>query len=461
MDLEKEIEDLKTEKEIENIEDENLDETSLDLTMERAKVISELAHPPVEALLIRLHRGKLDLKPNYQRHFVWTKKTASNLIESLLLNIPIPSIFVSEGKGGVWEVIDGQQRLRSIFQFIEGKFEEAPNKTQDFTLNHLDVLTSLSGKRFEDLSDELQESILSKPLPVIVIKSNTNEDVKFEMFNRLNSNITRLNNQELRNCMYRGTYNDFIKEMAENATFQTLVNRPNYKKRMLDVELVLMFFTFLDKNWDQYKGGMKQLLNKNMLDNQNKPRSEFKEKEEQFKKSIDIIKSMFKPEEAFRVFAREENSKHCMFTREFNQGLFLILMYGFTLYEKNQIFPHLEEIRERLLSLEINNDDFREALQGSGTNSRSNMIKKFRIWTNALAEILHAPEDNPRIFPRKLKEEFYKADPTCKLCKQLIVNIEDAEVDHIIAYDKGGKTVRENAQLAHRYCNRHKSDNIQ
>ena len=459
MNFEKEIEELKTEKEIEEIENDGLEDTSLNLTMERAMVMSEPAHPTVDSLMARLRRGKLNLKPNYQRHFVWTKKTASNLIESLLLNIPIPSIFVSEGKDGVWEVIDGQQRLRSIFQFIEGKFEESPNKTQNFTLNHLDVLTSLSGKTFTDLSDVLQERILSKPLPFIVIKSNTNEEVKFEMFNRLNSNITKLNNQELRNCLYRGTYNDFIKKMAENPTFQKLLNRPNYKKRMLDVELVLMFFTFLDMNYDQYKGGMKQLLNKNMLDNQNKQQEEFKEKEEKFKKSIDLINDMFHTSEAFRMFT-SDNEGRCSFSEQFNQGLFLILMYGFTPYDKNQVHPHLEELRERLLSLQINNEEFKNSLQGSGTNNRANTIKKFRIWTNAIYEILNAPQDNPRCFPRKLKEELYNEDSTCKICGKKIYNINDAEVDHKIPYDKGGKTERSNAQLSHRYCNRHKSDNI-
>lgn len=458
MNLEKEIENLKTEKEIEDIEHEGTEETSLNLTMEKAMVISEPAHPTVEALILREHRGKLNLKPNYQRHFVWTKKTASNLIESLLLNIPIPSIFVSEDKNGIWEVIDGQQRLRSIFQFIEGKFQETPAQTQNFTLNHLDVLTSLSGKCFKDLDDALQERILSKPLPLIVIKSSTNEDVKFEMFNRLNSNITKLNNQELRNCLYRGTYNDFMKEIAQNATFQKLLNRPNYKKRMLDVELVLMFFSFLDKNYDQYNGGMKQLLNKNMLDNQNKPRSEFKEKEEKFKKSIDLINDMFHKGEAFRIFTSDHEG-NCHFTEQFNQGLFLILMYGFTPYEKHQVHGHLEELRERFLSLQVNNEDFRNSLQGSGTNTRTNTIKKFRIWINAIQEILNAPQDNPRCFPRHIKEKLYNENPICKICGHRIFNIEDAEVDHITAYAKGGKTILENAQLAHRHCNRYKSDN--
>lgn len=458
---EKEIENLKEEKEIETLENAGTEETPLNLTLEQAEVIAVPTNDSVDVFLNKKLHHEINLQPNFQRKYVWSKKQASNLIESLLLNIPIPPIFVSEDKDGIWEVIDGQQRLTAIDQFVEGTYENEKGERQPFALSKLSILTELSDKTFNDFTPQLKRRLLNRPLPWIVVKSSTNKDVKFEMFNRLNSNITKLNNQELRNCLYRGTYNEFIKEMAQNSDFQALLHHANYQKRMIDVELILMFFSFLDMDYHQYNGDMKQVLNRNMMLHQYQDRKEFKEKEDKFKKSIALIKYMFaRPEEAFRIFSVAEG-KRCEFTKRFNQGLFLVLMYGFTPYDKHQVFPHIEELRERFLSLQIGNEDFRNSLIGSGTNSRANMIKKFHIWMNAIQEILDAPEDNPRCFPRKIKEALYEESQICKLCGQRIFNIEDSEVDHIIPYDKGGKTVRENAQLVHRYCNRHKSDNIQ
>lgn len=104
--------------------------------------------------------------------------------------------------------------------------------------------------------------------------------------------------------------------------------------------------------------------------------------------------------------------------------------------------------------MEIHNDLFIDSLTGSGTTRKNKVFNKFQIWGDTLKGILGYPKDEPRCFSYKLKEDLYKANPICKICKQRINSIDNAEVDHITCYWKGGKTILENARLTHRICNR-------
>lgn len=454
--LEEQIKDLEIEKEQSEMWDE--EDNALNISDKDLKIHSHPETPNVKSLYDDFKDGDLILQPDYQRRFVWDKKKASNLIESILLDIPIPPIFISE-ENGKREVIDGQQRLASIFHYMDNTFISSSGvQTSGFKLSKLKVLESLSGKKFKELNETQQKAIKKRALSVIVIEANTNKDIKFEMFNRLNSNITKLNNQELRNCLYRGKYNEFIKRLAQNDTFKKLINRPDYEKRMLTEELVLLYFTFLDKDYHQYKGNMKQLLNNNMENNKNITDKNLKDKEEKFKKSIDIIKMMFKDGEAFRIFGYDDKNKYYKFEKtKINQGLYLILMYWFSIYEKNQVMPYLDILREELLNLQTHNEDFVLSLTGSGTNNVSSILKKFDIWGNTVKNILDYPHSEPRIFSYQLKEQLFNENNTCSICGNKIHNIDDCEIDHIECFSKGGLTIAENARLTHRYCNRHRA----
>lgn len=441
---------------IENEEDEDLIEEEKTLTLREGykKIISEESNPTIETLFKNYKDGELILHPQYQRNFVWDKQKASNLIESILLNISIPPIYTSDN-GEYEEVIDGQQRLKSIFSFIEGTF---PTTNKDFKLSKLKILKDLSGKKFQDLEKKFKREIRKKPLKFVTVKSNQEdfdqENIKFEMFERLNTNITRLNDQELRNCMYRGKYNDFLKKMAEYDDFQYIIYKPTFKKRMKDIELVLIFYAFYHTNYVQYKGNTKQLLNEDMLRNRVKLSDrDLQDLEKQFKKSVSLIKHIF-DKNAFKFFTINDETKVGSFGSRLNVGLYEILMYWFTPYKKNQIIPYSDLIREELLNLEIHNSEFIDSITGSGTTSKDKVFTKFEIWGETIKGIVSYPKSEPRSFSYKLKEDLYNEDSTCQLCSQKIHNIDDAEVDHITCYWKGGKTVPNNARLTHRFCNR-------
>lgn len=435
---------------VEEIEDELYES---DAGYEFGKQKRQLNYRPSDPDISTLHRkyknGELILDPEFQRNFVWDNVKSSNLIESILLKIPIPIIFTFEDEEKE-EVIDGQQRLTAIFSFIDGKYPDG----KEFKLSKLKILSELAGKRFKDLDESLQKQIWNRGLPLIHIQESSQEDVKFEMFERLNTNITRLNAQELRNCMYRGPYNELIKKLAAKPDFQEILNKHIYSKRMLDSELVLLFFAFYHKNYQLYKGNAKQLLNEDMRKYRHIGSEETKELEAQFNKSVSLVKQIF-GKNAFRICTLDDSTKQVRFdTRKLNQGLFLVLMYGFTPYRKEEIIPVADLIREEMINLQIHDASFLDSLVGSGTNSKEKVIKKIDIWMNTLKGIVGYPSNEPRSFSYDLKKQLFDANPICGLCGQKIVSVDDSEVDHIICYWKGGKTIPQNARLTHRTCNR-------
>ena len=149
----------------------------------------------VNSIIDKINRGKVNLRPSYQREYVWTVRTASKLVESLMLNIPIPTMFFHEVNSGCLEVVDGKQRLTSIWSFTKGKF---PDGTP-FKLKGLDVFGEYNDCSFSELPGDLQERILDHPLNVHTIGKQSQPDFVFEVFERLNMGATQLNEQELRN----------------------------------------------------------------------------------------------------------------------------------------------------------------------------------------------------------------------------------------------------------------------
>lgn len=168
-----------------------LDEDELELAqgIER-KIIWQAKDFSIREFTSMLQDGDLVLQPEYQRKYVATVNIASRLIESVLMDVPIPVIYLAEEKDGSYSVIDGQQRLTSFISFINGKF---PNG-ETFKLSGLKVYKELNKKSFSELDKEYQSKIRTTTLHTIVIKKESNEDVKFEIFERLNTGSIKLNN---------------------------------------------------------------------------------------------------------------------------------------------------------------------------------------------------------------------------------------------------------------------------
>jgi len=157
---------------------------------------------------------------------------------------------------------------------------------------------------------------------------------------------------------------------------------------------------------------------------------------------------------AFKRFYKgdEKNPNGYWEPKKFNASLYDILMYSFAKEDKNKVYQNLDSIREALIYLMTNDQDFIDAIELS-TSSVQAVTKRFDKWRLTLQDIIGIAKKEPRCFSLKLKQELYDNDPTCSICGQRIQNIDDAAIDHIEQYWAGGKTIPENARLTHRYCN--------
>jgi hypothetical protein len=161
------------------------------------------------------------------------------------------------------------------------------------------------------------------------------------------------------------------------------------------------------------------------------------------------------------VAGSKEDPNGC-YERKMNKGLFDIIMFGFTMYDENQIIPNSDAIREELLWMMTHEEDFINAISGSGTDSKEKTLTRFDKWLSALKEIVGIPVNEPRTFSYQYKKQLWESNTTCARCGQRIQITDDAEVDHVEQYWRGGKTIPSNARLTHRYCNRSRPrDDIQ
>ena len=323
----------------EAVEDE---EEHLGLPITSRKIYTKQADAEVDGLYRKHQRAKLIVQPDFQRHFIWDEKKASRLIESAILDIPIPSIYLAEENDGREYVIDGQQRLMSFFSFIDGRFPSG----KEFRLTGLKVLQELNGKIFKELEQQLQDKILYYKSRVITFPSESDEQLKFEVFERLNTGSVSLNNQELRNCIYHGPYIDLLRELSKEEDFRYLLGLSDQEKRMGDIELVARFAAFYHVTYMKYKSPMKDFIDNDIRIYRYITDKDARALRLAFKNAISTIKSIF-DKSAFKRYVRgdAENHNGKWLSRQFNKGLYDVLMYAFAKANKNMVYNHLDAIK--------------------------------------------------------------------------------------------------------------------
>lgn len=414
------------------------------------KIIAQQADREVASLYEKHQRGRLKLDPDFQRKFVWNQKQASRLIESILLNVPLPMIYLAEQSDGKEEVIDGQQRLTSIFFYIDGKF----GSQSSFRL--VGVGKEINGKTFKELDEERQDRIRGFTIRTVTFSKDSDVDLKYMIFERLNSGSVKLNHQELRNCTCWGPYNNLLKEMALDSDFVRLLgfDKDTGDRKMRDVELVLRFAAFYHSQYRGYKAPMKNFLNHDMEKYRLVTQQDANELKTSFKNALLLNKSML-GDHAFRRFIRgrsEESRDGRWEEQKYNVALFDVLMGCFARRTKAEVMPHLDTLREALLDLMTSEEEFLNSIDRYTDGSRQVMYR-FSRWEDTIDKIVGLPHREPRFFSVKLKKELFSQNSACTLCNQQIQTIDDAAVDHIHQYWLGGKTIPPNARLAHRYCN--------
>ena len=256
-----------------DVEDEAQDEQLGTDDLNSRKLYIDKSDKSMSDLFRMIKEREVNLQPDFQRGFIWDKGTMSRFIESLLLSIPIPTVFLSENNDDTFDVIDGQQRLTTIFAFMSSSLDERTSlpehlkELQPLRLSGLDTLKNLNKTTYDDLGDK-KRKFNNVSIPVVIIKKDSSEDIKYDIFSRINRGSIKLNNQELLNVMYRGRLINKVNEVANHDLIDKVFERrPVLKKRFGYHEIILRVMAmecFIDKDlWTLKKVDIK---NKELMD---------------------------------------------------------------------------------------------------------------------------------------------------------------------------------------------------
>lgn len=399
--------------------------------------------PPTTHRISEFHRWntekRLQLSPPYQRKPVWSPRTKSYLIDTILSKLPVPEIYmqVKTDKTGntIYDVVDGQQRIRAILEFISGEYAINEEDSPDF-----------GGKEFSDLSEGVTKAFWNYQLVTRELNTNKEAEIR-EIFRRLNKNVVPLNHQELRHATYAGDFIKLVEELAELEYWaENKIVSPSQIKRMEDAEYVSELLVgivdgpqdgtkTLDKHYEMYD-------------------ADFKDKDEwrrHFHRTLDLV------EEAFGEL-RGTN---------WNQKAdFYALFIAISNLQKNHIFPqeNYADIKKSLFdfrrlvniekeqSTDTTRNEYYDTIGFGGIGRKELREKRIALTSNLLLECLVSKDPQHRFTKeqRQLAWDLSK-DKRCAWCNKKI-EFKDYELDHKIEHSKGGKTELKNSQILHKEC---------
>ena len=325
---------------------------------------------------VSLYENKeIDIHPEFQRFFRWTINQKSNLIESILLGIPIPPIYVSQRKDGVWDVVDGLQRLSTLYQFLGILKDDNGNNISPLILEKTKYLPLLEGKKWNDPDDQknsltTEQRLLIKrsKIDVSIVLRESDDIAKYELFQRLNTGGSDLTPQEVRNCILvmanPGLY-EWLRKLANHPQFQEAISIS--EKNLIeqyDLELALRFIIFSKIDIDEYDRSLDvgEYLTSKMIEIA---------QEQTFNRNT--VKQQF--EETFNLLAQATGSNS--FRRYANnnfKGGFLLSPYEVIAFGLGYNFPNLptpEETCEKIKQLYSN--DIYNHWSGSGVRANSRL----------------------------------------------------------------------------------------
>ncbi|OOV14606.1 DUF262 domain-containing protein [Deinococcus sp. LM3] len=326
----------------------------------------------LETLSKKIRRGSIILDPDYQRNHKWDVETSSRLIESLILNIPIPLIYISqdvdvdvESDEPMYSVIDGQQRLRAIYDFMQNKY----------ALKGLETLKDINGLKYKDLPPFLIRRLEDRTVRCLRIDSSSDSQVKLDIFERLNSGSVKLTAQELRNATMRGRFNDLIKDLAKDRFFIQMINDPKESKRvkgMYNYELVLRFLALEGGKYQEYDGKMGNYLDIRMAEfSKISDQNILDEMKTKFKKTMKICFSAF----GVNAFSKRKDGK---IVSPFNVAVYDALSLAVS---ENSLSNIDESGREKFESL-FSSEEFQNSISGS-INDKSKIVYRIKAMMEA------------------------------------------------------------------------------
>lgn len=321
-----------------------------------------------------------NIRPEYQRRLRWDNKKKSQLIESFIMNVPVPPIFLYEKTLGNFEVMDGQQRLNAISSFYEG----------EFPLQGLKIWQALNGKTYSQLPPLIRRGLDRAKVSAITLMSDNSTssedsiDLRAQVFDRLNTGGEKLNAQELRNALYAGPFNELMIELSRSKAFAESWDIPVYAenlraddsvsealetntlyKRMADVEIVIRFFAFKDP--EEISGSVRKMLDNTLKNNRHCSEKDIAKWKNDFLTCLELCIKVYK-EEAFRLPKGGKENEATL-----SKPLFDAQMVGMylNLHHKDGIINNADEIREKMSILTRSNSDNYDLMVGRANTSGS------------------------------------------------------------------------------------------
>lgn len=308
----------------------------------------------VDTIILKLQDEEI-IVPHFQRDYVWKIEEASRFIESLILRLPVPSIFLLRDKHtNRYIIVDGQQRLKTLMYFFQGSF---PNGKK-FRLKN--VVQELEAKGYSELNLSDQRELKNSIIHCVVIMDEENSDAPFHLFERLNTTGTPLTNQEIRSALYFGPFNDLLRNISENQKWEQLVKKDN---RLTDQEYILRLIA-IHFDLEVYSGNMNHFLNQFMMSNR-----------ELEKYSANQILEFFEP--TIEILANIYSKISLQFNITFSEAIF----YNVSKYFSHQQFK-IESIEQAILRLK--EDEEYAKLTKSGTTSKTSFHRRIDYVRNQL-----------------------------------------------------------------------------
>lgn len=307
-------------------------------------------------------KNEIIINPEFQRLYRWTEYQKTRFIESIIIGIPIPPIFVAEDKDGRWELVDGLQRLSTIFSFF-GILKTLPEKN-NWTLSDGDLIQSLDNYKCNDLPLKIQLNIKRASCRIEIIKWNSKYDLRFELFNRLNTGGSPLTNQEIRNSLFRevsSEFNTFLKKLGNNKDFIKIINVGGGQLDELYHEELVLRFMSLFKNARNVRKSIAQHMTDFMREASENKTFNYPMYEHVFNKTVSILAPIGKD-----VFTAKGST--------FSTAVYDTTMIGIS--ENIQLYggAKLEKIRAKIDV--VRSDDKYQAMTRSGGNNSVERVRK-------------------------------------------------------------------------------------
>ena len=346
------------------------------------QIVSQKIDLPISTLPLMI-KEQINLNPEFQRRAIWDEDRRSRFIESIIMNVPIPPVFLGEDEYGKYVVLDGRQRLTAINEFMKNTYR----------LRGLAIWNELNGTNFDDLQKRnLAPAITRRFVPAIVVLKESSPIVKYDVFDRLNTGGMIANPMEIRNAIYQGAFNKLLHRLSRDETFRRLWEIPvaeleaegnNTYSRMDDLELVLRFFAVLKP--EEIDLRFKDYLSE-FMDERNKTYKEKPDLQQDDTRAFTTAVT-----NVWRVFGasafRKPNEKREFLSKK-SAPLADAQMAALASVPKEKITPETaSRIQDGFLDLCIRNQTFRKAIT-AGTNGKGAITNRVSIARACVDELL-------------------------------------------------------------------------